>query len=546
MDSLSEQELAGHFADILKIFEELGYPQALIGQWTLPWEDARTLMGIFQAAGPKNVLEVGTFVGVTTLLMALLSPEATHIHSIDPNFPLELEMASMKSELYDFDTSIRAQELALKATRKLGVDRKITFHEGGFSSGNTFASYNTSPASRIAVVGPDVCRNHGPFDFIFIDGLHYEEDVYGDISLAAGQVTPSGVIAIHDVLGRWGSNVRRGVFRFLEEHPDYHFSHDHYAKLYESIGLLRRYAKGTAGHYKQLSSGIKEGSLFQAGLLSNLAAVLVNSFTPSSVVQVGGDLALLERLTDLGVTQACGYVLSGAKVKETSFPVKLFPPTTKSLSEERYDLCLCLEVGDELPDAAVDDLVQACVDLSDTIVFAASPPGEMGNYQKHNRPLTAWIRKFFDRGYLFADVIRPVLEPHVEATFAAAQQNSSYLLNLYLVRKEPALTGGSIEKAKLEEIVLSKERRIEDMQLQNLYQRCIIDHERQIGEKMYEKYHDTFHICQSLMNDIRVLHEQIAVTNVFNRRVLDNTLKRIKEIIRHYISLVFSGSHSKS
>lgn len=526
------------YTQLIKIYTELGYPQELIGQWTLPRQDAQTLLKILHRYCPHNILEVGTFVGVTTLLIALTSPEETRIHSIDPNFPLKLEMSSMRSELYDFDTSIRAQDLALKAARKLGVDQKITFHEGGFSTINTFASYNTSPASQIAIVGPEVCASHGPFDFIFVDGLHYEADVYADLFLAAQHLTPTGSMAIHDVLGRWGSNVRRAVFRFLEGHPEYHFSHDHYAKIYESIGLLQRHNQDDKVHYQPMDPAIKDGSLFQARLLDNLAAVLVNMFCPASVVQVGGEPGVLERMQDLGVARLCGYFPPSQASQGRSFPVKLFPPDKEDHTGQRYDLCLCWEVFDELSDDSLDDLIQTCVDLSDTIILAASPPGEMGNYQKNNQPLAYWVSKFFEKGYLFADIIRPVLEPHVEATYAGSQQNSSYLLNLYQVKKEPALAGESINKDKLKELLIGKERRIEDLQLQNLYQRCILDYERKFSREVNQKYQETYNICQNLLDDNRVLNRQMEVINIFNRKVMHNTIKRAKELIHKCISSV--------
>ncbi|MFZ2087868.1 MAG: class I SAM-dependent methyltransferase, partial [Desulfobaccales bacterium] len=287
-----------YYAQIIDVFTELDYPQNFIGQWILPQSDGKAIVSLIQECQPRNILEVGTFVGMTTLLMALITSPETHTHTIDPNFPLRLEMESMRSKLYDSDAEIRAQELALKAARRLGIEQRITFHAGGFSTDNTFASYNTSPESRIQVVGPEVCAQHGPFDFIFIDGLHYEDDVFADLTLAAQHLAPGGVIAVHDVIGRWASNVRRAVFRFLETRDTFSFSHDAYTRLSHSIGVLRQAPPPSPCDLRQVD--LAKGSLVNERLFPNLAAVLVTRFAPGSVIQIGGDPAFLKTMKNFG------------------------------------------------------------------------------------------------------------------------------------------------------------------------------------------------------------------------------------------------------
>lgn len=522
MNFAADNHFEDSYTKILAVFTELGYPQDLIGQWSLPRQDARTLMDILQDCRPRNILEVGTFVGMTTLMMALMSSPDTHIHSIDPNFPLKTEMESMRSKLFDFDTTIKAQDLALQAAQRLGIDNKITFHEGGFSTSNTFASYNTSPSSRISIVGPDICSQYGPFDFIFVDGLHYEDDVFSDISLAAQYILPSKFIAIHDVLGRWGGNVRRALFRFLEKRADYHFSHGHYSKVFESIGLLQRSPWDSSDYHQPIDQEISSGSIIQDKLLSNLAALLVNLFNPSSVVQIGGNIDLSKTIKELGVSEVAAFASNPPETTGGSVPITVFNPQEAIPLEKRYDLCICLEIMDVVPQEAVDRLLQACVEASDTIIFACSPPGEMGKYQPNNKPLTYWIKRFFDKGYLFHDVIRPVLEPHVEVLYAENYRNSSYLLNIYLVKKDDRLESDLVDKAFLEEILVSKGRRIEDLELQNLYQKCII--QKDITLEIIDGYEN---ICREF-DKIKNYYESI---HLFNNKVFSNTIKRAKEII---------------
>jgi predicted O-methyltransferase YrrM len=508
------------YCKIIETFSELGYPEKFIGQWTLPQHDAETIMKIIQEEQPNNILEVGTFVGLTTLLVALVSSTGTHIHTIDPNFPLRVEMESMKSKLYDSNTAVRSQELALQAADRLGVGKKITFHAGGFSTDNTFASYNSSPSSRVQIVGPEVCERYGPFEFIFIDGLHYEEDVFSDLVLASKHLAPFGAIAVHDVLGRWGSNVRRGIYRFLEKHDDFIFSHDKYANLFNSIGVLKHYPQYPKNHYIPDDLDLQNGSLVTEKLFSNLAAIVVNMFSPASVIQLNGNIALLEQLKSYGISEVSAIIPFYKKNNHNSIPIKKVNFKERINVEKKYDLCLFFEDIDSLLPESIDNMIQACVDASDTVIFASTPPGEMGLFHRKNRPLAYWIEKFYEKGYIFSDVIRPLLEPHIEPFFAEYKQNSSYLLNLYLVTKEKKVHSEKISKSFLKEVIISKERRIEDLQLQKLYQKCVI----QLYSPVAQEY-------KNISNQYKDILEEIKSLNYFNRMVIRNTVNRIKEIV---------------
>ena len=435
MQPLENKEIDYYFSRVVEVFKELGFPQKLISQWTLPQNDATFILKILRESQPHNILEVGTFVGLTSLLMALVSSPETHIHTIDPNFPLELEMESMGSNLYDSNRAMKTQELALKAAIKLGVENKITFHAGGFSTDNTFASYNTSSSSRVPTVGPEVCERYGSFDFIFIDGLHYEKDVFSDVNLATKYLLPSGFIALHDVLGPWGSNVRRAIYRFLEQNEDYKFSHARLSEVYNSIGLLRRYSKQDESQQKLNAADIRNSGLIQESMLSNLGAVLINKFSPSSVVQIGGSIALLELIKNTGLLKECAFVTTHQEIQHDSIPIITFNNQEGIHLGKKYDLCLCFEIMDTVDVNGVDNVIQACVDASDKIIFASTPPGELSSDQQKNKPLACWIRKFYEKGYLLSDEIRPILEPinYSDVLLPNYNYRSSYLMNLYLV-----------------------------------------------------------------------------------------------------------------
>jgi len=171
------------FEIFLDLFMQLGYPRELVTHWSLPKPDGEKLLEQLIAIQPRNILEVGTFVGFTTLLLAKYSHPDAKIHTVDPNFPLKVELESMHTKGGKSDLNLRPQELGLRAAQKLEIDHKITFHTGGFSTGNTFASVKFDPHQIVPVVGPKICEAFGPFDLVFIDGLHYTDAVLSDLRL---------------------------------------------------------------------------------------------------------------------------------------------------------------------------------------------------------------------------------------------------------------------------------------------------------------------------------------------------------------------------
>ena len=57
---------------------------------------------------------------------------------------------------------------------------------------------------------PDIieaAREHGPYDFVFIDGDHSYEAVRADVDSYGVMVAPGGVLVLHDILPRPGYGV---------------------------------------------------------------------------------------------------------------------------------------------------------------------------------------------------------------------------------------------------------------------------------------------------------------------------------------------------
>lgn len=71
-----------------------------------------------------------------------------------------------------------------------------------------------------------------------------------------------------------------------------------------------------------------------------------------------------------------------------------------------YDLALCLEVAEHLPEAYSDVLVGTLCKLADRILFSAALPSQGGQNHCNEQPFEYWKSKFNQKGYVFKDVFR--------------------------------------------------------------------------------------------------------------------------------------------
>lgn len=474
-------ELGELHEQLLTTYSDLGYQRELVNHWALPGRDLRQLLREIEEAAPQRLLEVGTFVGLSTLAMACKTPEEAMIHTVDPSFPLHVELQAMRTQSQDADLSVRSQALALAAAERLGLAHKIVFHAGGFSTPATFASTKTDPSHTAAVVGPEVCRAHGPFDLIFIDGLHYSDAVLEDLRLASPHLRPGGRIVLHDVIGCWGSNVRRAVYQFLSETPGWTFRHGRYADLYEAIGVLEQAADGSRESVAATVPSAGSGLFEQPGFAEQLAAVVYNLCRPSSVLGLGPDAGgLLAQLGHWGVEQLIGVAKDGQHFGKNARPSRIqweaFDFRSVYRPRARVDLCLCLTDEHDLREASPGDLVASSVACSDTVLFCSTPPGEAGAARSGALPIESWVREFWKHGYRFHDVVRPSFEPLRFANSLAPVYDvrSTELANIYLVRRDASPRPWS-DKA-VEALLVEKERRVEDLTLQGLFSDIALRH----------------------------------------------------------------------
>lgn len=75
----------------------------------------------------------------------------------------------------------------------------------------------------------------------------------------------------------------------------------------------------------------------------------------------------------------------------------------------KFDLVLCLEVAEHLPESCSDEFVASLCKHSDRIVFSAAIPGQGGQHHVNEQWVGHWKLRFGQMGYHLVDAIRPLV-----------------------------------------------------------------------------------------------------------------------------------------
>lgn len=200
-------------------------------------DDAFILETLLASVQPRVVLEIGTFVGLSTGVIASALPEECMLVCVDPNLSVQHQklVGNGSFELTNVEACYDHVEAVLE---QVGKRQSTTLLRGFFS---------TRPAEsitkRLLSAGVDVgsipivgacCAAFGPFDFVFLDGDHSECAVLSDLEVIARNLSPTGLISVHDLEGDWCEGPQAAITRFLLKYPMFRF------ECLGNIGILTR------------------------------------------------------------------------------------------------------------------------------------------------------------------------------------------------------------------------------------------------------------------------------------------------------------------
>lgn len=425
---------------VIDVYAELGLPRERIGSWCLPKRDALVLLESLDPQKHRRILEVGTYVGVSTMLLALHAPDAI-VDTVDPDLPLELGTPTPGTPTESERRG--ALEIARQAAARLGLVERVRFHRGGFAVAADYASRRGATALRVdsvqhggeedasAIVGPAVGAAHGPFDFIFVDGLHYADAVAADLALAVDHLAAGGVITLHDVVGLWGGNVRWAVHRFLERQPEFVLRHDPYREIYYSGGLLMRRDELPAAFWRDApdrpaGARLVDDEAYRALLL----AAAFDGSVPDRVLELrGARLPSFERVARrLGVGEFC-------RVPATE-------PVAAARCDGAAELVIALGVLDQLEEDAAVRLLRSLRERGSPLLLGVTPPGERGADERHSRTLPTTVALLQRTGFEIARDFTLRLEPHLLPYWTQRVRPNSHLLHVLSLK--PSAVSSSV------------------------------------------------------------------------------------------------------
>lgn len=165
-------------------------------------------------------------------------------------------------------------------------------------------------------------------------------------------------------------------------------------------------ARYDAAFYRGLREASGEGA-------SLIVPQVLDWVRPSSIVDLGcGVGSWLRVFATGGVDDLLGLDQPSVPRDALEIPDTQFRAVDLSQPidiDREFDLALCLEVGEHLPEPATDGLIDTLTRLAPTVLFSAAIPHQTGTGHLTCRWPAYWADRFAVRGFEQYDILRPRL-----------------------------------------------------------------------------------------------------------------------------------------
>jgi SAM-dependent methyltransferase len=176
---------------------------------------------------------------------------------------------------------------------------------------------------------------------------------------------------------------------------------------------------------------VADGSLPSARAVVPLVIALLH---PKSVVDVGcGPGAWLRAFVENGVRKIHG--IDGEHMDRSKLLIDQKDFATADLAgdfsiDAQYDLALCIEVMEHLPEARAETLIGRLTSAAPVVLFSAAIPGQGGVNHVNERWPAYWRDLFAKRGFVMLDPFRPQIRDDPRISFWVRQNIVLFVSNV--------------------------------------------------------------------------------------------------------------------
>lgn len=142
---------------------------------------------------------------------------------------------------------------------------------------------------------------------------------------------------------------------------------------------------------------------------------IFKKFSPKSIIDIGCGtgtwLAVAKKLGAM-VKGVDGNYIDNNLLEIQANEIVLHNLTIPYETEIKFDLAVCLEVAEHLPESAAETIVSSLTNASDLILFSAAIPNQSGQNHINEQWPSYWQAKFLTRGYFAFDILREKFWQH--------------------------------------------------------------------------------------------------------------------------------------